>query len=86
MTGPGRHYFKAKDQESGQVVGYVGLLGPDIEPPPHSAVPRPTFMNLELDNELDEKLKSTRDKYLTGRKDVWCKYTSGVQLMGDRGC
>lgn len=74
MSGPGRHYFKALDEASGKIVGYAGIFGPNVERPPHTAVPRPSFLNTEVDDELMEKLKVTREECLHGREDLWCKF------------
>jgi hypothetical protein len=73
MTGTGRHYFKAVDEDSGAIVGYAGLNGPDVERVPHSAVERPSFYNIEVEEELQAKMKSTREQCISGREDLWCE-------------
>ena len=75
MAGVGKHYFKAVDEESGTIVGYAGLNGPDVKQVPHSAVERPSFYKVEVEEELQSKMKSTREKCIGGREDLWCKLT-----------
>lgn len=72
MGGQGKHYFKAQDEATGGIVGYAGLNGPGAEILDHSAVPRPTFLKSDVDDELMEKMKTTRERCLGDRKDVWC--------------
>ena len=73
MSGANNHYFKAVDEETGVLVGYAGLNGPDTEPVSHSAIPRPKGLNSDVDDEFSEKQKSTRETYLGDRKDFWCE-------------
>jgi hypothetical protein len=73
MSGPNKHYFKAQDEATGAIVGYAGLNGPGAEPLPHSIIPRPKCINTDVDDELTAKMKSTREKCLGDRKDVWCE-------------
>lgn len=71
MSGQGKHYFKARDEATGAIVGYAGLNGPGAEILPHTAVPRPKFLNSDVDDELMQKMNSTRERFLGDRKDVW---------------
>ena len=71
MSGQGKHYFKAQDEATGEIVGYAGVNGPGAEILPHTAVTRPKFLNSHVDNELMEKMNATRERCLGDRKDVW---------------
>lgn len=73
IAGPGKHYFKAVDEETGAIVGYAGLNGPDVKRLGHNAIPSPNFYDLQIDEELRSKMQLTRDACISGREDLWCK-------------
>ena len=72
MEGKGKYWFKAVDDSNGRLVGYTGLYSPEAEPVPFWTLPRPEYGNLDVDNEVHEKLDKCKEKNIGDRKDIWC--------------
>lgn len=81
MTGPGKRYYKAVDEETGDMVGYAGFYAPegfDLESNWTSAVAMPAFIDVAGQREFREKSKAAKERWVGGRKDVWCEYFSDL--------
>lgn len=81
MTGPGKHWFKAVDTDSGAIVGYTGIMAPEAESvnglpegkEPELNAATAAIMNKELYGEVERKLGEARERCMGARKDYWCK-------------
>lgn len=76
MSGSGKHYFKAVDNTTGAIVGFVGTYAPegfDIEATWQSPTPAPEFVNQDAMGEFRERQIAAKAKWLGERRDVWCK-------------
>ena len=72
MTGPGKHWIKAVDDNSGFVAGVIGFYDPGVEEPDPFALPHPAHTNLEISNEVRSKMKAVKERHIGDRNDVWC--------------
>ena len=72
MSGHGKHYLKAVDDATGRIVGYLGMYSPGADMDANSKLPRPSCVNVHVDDELRRLLPETKKKTLGDRQDVWC--------------
>lgn len=76
MQGSGKHYFKAVDDATGAIVGFIGTYAPegfDLEATFQSSTPAPDFIGHDSQGEFRERQIAARAKWLGERKDVWCE-------------
>jgi hypothetical protein len=78
MTGPGKFWFKAVDSATGELVGYVGMVGPKRtrpEPPKidenHAEVP--ANVDVELLGVFERTCEEMRKRHMGERDDYWCE-------------
>lgn len=76
MSGPGKHYFKAVDDGTREVVGFVGMYAPEGfggEAGWQSPAPAPDFIDDDAQGEVRAKQRAAREKWVGPRGDVWCE-------------
>lgn len=87
MTVPGKHWFKAVDSATGNLVGYVGMLAPkktraempsDVD---ESRAEVPANVDVELLAVFERKCEEMQKRHMEGRDDYWCK-TSSYAVVG----
>lgn len=74
MTGSGRYYFKAADDTTGSLIGFVGLFDPQVDVGSQSQIDaaRPKGFNEEFEIKFRSALREAEAKAIGDRKDVWC--------------
>ncbi|KAM0715687.1 hypothetical protein Q7P37_009186 [Cladosporium fusiforme] len=72
MTGEGKHWFKATDSQTGNIVGFTGIWSPEVYATDEKSdeVP-PAFVNEELLREGERAKALGKERFLGGRRDVW---------------
>lgn len=90
IDGPGRYYFKAVDDDTGEMLGFTGIYAPEVynaEAPGHAPTPAPDWINHEAENEFRTAQTAMSRKHLGERKDVWCQWFRLLLTMSrSRGC
>lgn len=84
LTGAGKYYFKAVDDTTGSLVGFVGMFDPQVDVDSQSQidVERPKCLNDEFDAKFRKALREAEAKVIGDRKDVWCMWSySYIQLL-----
>ena len=75
FIGEEKFYYKAVDESSGKLVGYVAMYGPNVSIADNHApesIQKPTFINVKADDEFKATLREMEAKHIGERKDVWC--------------
>lgn len=80
MTGPRKHWFKAIDSETGNLVGYTGAAAPEKEEQPKTTTSilehlteAPATIDRELAAAAERELEEVKKRNVGDRKDLWCK-------------
>jgi hypothetical protein len=83
IVGPGKYYFKAVDEGTGSLVGFVGLFDPQIDVGSQSQidVERPGGFNQEFESKFRSALRAAEAKAIGDRKDVWCKKAKSLEIQ-----
>lgn len=81
MAGPHDHWFQAIDTETGEPIGFTGILAPekgktkgvfssDVAP----ELVMPACINKEISDMVAETSDRLRKEYMGGRDDYWCMF------------
>jgi hypothetical protein len=73
LSGQGKHYFKAVDDSTGRIVGYMGMLDPSVDVSAQSPLPPTDCINVEVEAKMRMELAEVHHKWVGDRKDIWCK-------------
>jgi hypothetical protein len=87
MAGPHDHWYQAIDTETGEPVGYTGILAPekgktkglfaaDVE----TELPMPACINKEVHDMVAETSDRLRKEYMGVRGDYWCKFLTFLAI------
>lgn len=83
MAGPGKSWFKAVDSDTGEVLGYTGILAPEQvkvlggvvagSGPANADGPLPEILNREWVDVVEREFGALKKRHLDGREDFWCE-------------
>jgi hypothetical protein len=83
MAGPHDHWFQAIDTETGEPVGFTGVLAPEkgkvkglISSDVATELAMPACINKEVHDMVGETSERLRKEYMGDRDDYWCKFLS----------
>lgn len=68
----GQCYFKAVEETTGKLVGYVGMMDPTVDVPSLSHLPDGDFMDVAVEADTRAKLQEMHERWMGGKNDVWC--------------
>lgn len=78
MAGPGKFWFKAVDDESGEVLGFTGALAPGQEGAAAGLLKDdgevPEVMDRDWMRVWEEGLEGLKGECLGERSDYWCEF------------
>jgi hypothetical protein len=73
MKGDGKYYFKAIDDDTGKIIGYIGIFDASVDIASQAQFPRPACINVEAEKRIKEQLHEAEEKWMNSQERMWCK-------------
>jgi hypothetical protein len=81
MKGDGKYYFKAVDDATGKMIGYIGIFDPSVDIAAQAQFPRPACINVEAEKSLKDQLHEAEERWMNSQERMWCKLAL-IELPG----
>jgi hypothetical protein len=85
MAGPDDHWFQALDTETGEPLGYTGIMAPEkgkkkglFSADVATELVMPACINKEIHDMVAETSDRLRKEYMGDRDDYWCKFLASL--------